>query len=80
MTTSTPTIGAHVIGFGGGAIVDDHERIGRPGEFWATRYEHGWTVYGFEFGAVISNVTRAKAEQVIAHFDQARTTTTRSAA
>lgn len=64
---------AHVIGFGGGAVTDNHRRIGRPGEFWATEYPTGWTVYGFDFGAVISNVTEAKAVQVIAHFEQSRT-------
>lgn len=47
---------------------DRLERIGDPGVYWATRYESGWTVFGFMSGAVAIDVTRDEADRMIANF------------
>ena len=51
------------------------KRIGDPGVVWATCYAGDrWTVYGYQSGLIVRNVTQAQAERVIENFEKARTT------
>lgn len=53
---------------------EEPERIGEVGTVWARRFAGGWTVYGYQSGVIVRNITRPQAEAVIARFEQARAT------
>lgn len=52
---------------------DDFERIGRVGEFWATHYINGWSVYGDVAGLVATGLTRYEADNYLARYEHIRT-------
>jgi hypothetical protein len=59
-------------------ILELPPHLGIPGQIWGTRYSDGWTIYAYNFGYVVGELTLDQATNVIAALIAALKTNTRA--